>query len=484
MLWAIAALLVAAAATDSHSARMIRGNLLLTMPTLMRDAFREHHRLTKSELEKVWKSCVFAFDTNVLLNIYRYADSTREDLFRVIAHLGDRVWVPYRVGEEFYSNRIGVIREQAAKYEQLTRAVQQSLTQLNDGAFRKSGFLHVTELQQVLEPAVKRATQILDDRKKSHPDLLHDDPYLERLVELIGPSIGSEPTPEQRSQTATEAQKRLDRQQPPGIGPDSRKDPPERYGDIFIWFELLQLGKAKNAPIVWVTDEIKEDWWQVVAGERLGPRPELRLEMRKAAGVEFYIYSPARLFELLATQPEVKVAPSSIDDAQKITEELQARNSEIRLFESTAPAPRDSGAGRPRELMTFARDAEEAVKLWLMHNRPDSQVERSREHRVDFVVSHQGKKTAVDVLAIRHGPSMFLRNRLKEAGYQAHYHLSSGRYDEYFVAVVAGTEPLAHEFINRVVERGTLRPMPNIVVGFIDDETGIFRAVTELAGDV
>ena len=33
---------------------------------------RRYYRPTESEFKKLWKDCVFAFDANTLLNVYRY----------------------------------------------------------------------------------------------------------------------------------------------------------------------------------------------------------------------------------------------------------------------------------------------------------------------------------------------------------------------------------------------------------------------------
>lgn len=167
----------------------------------MREAFREHHKLTEDEQKRLWESCVFVLDTNVLLNIYRYADATREDLFRVLRHLGSRVWVPYQVAREFYTHRLDVIREQRSKYKQLSDAVSSPLSKLGEGQFKKSGFLKIGELQEILKPAVDQAVAFIALQMQAHPDLLKHDPYLETLVNIIGDSIGNELTPEQRARS-------------------------------------------------------------------------------------------------------------------------------------------------------------------------------------------------------------------------------------------------------------------------------------------
>ena len=81
----------------------------------MRQIFGQHHKLNSSEQASLWSTCIFAFDANCLLNIYRYADSTRADLFRVLEGMKGRIWVPYQAAKEFYKNRVMVIRDQKGK---------------------------------------------------------------------------------------------------------------------------------------------------------------------------------------------------------------------------------------------------------------------------------------------------------------------------------------------------------------------------------
>jgi hypothetical protein len=38
----------------------------------MKDIFRGYYKLDDDEFKQLWKKAVFIFDTNVLLNLYRY----------------------------------------------------------------------------------------------------------------------------------------------------------------------------------------------------------------------------------------------------------------------------------------------------------------------------------------------------------------------------------------------------------------------------
>jgi hypothetical protein len=48
--------------------------------SVMRKAFRHYFRLTKDELDALWKTALFSFDASVLLNIYGYSNEARDDL--------------------------------------------------------------------------------------------------------------------------------------------------------------------------------------------------------------------------------------------------------------------------------------------------------------------------------------------------------------------------------------------------------------------
>ena len=65
----------------------------------MKKAIYEYIELSKQEKENLWESATFVFDTNVLLNLYRYTSKTRDSLFQAIAELKDRIWMPHHVAE-------------------------------------------------------------------------------------------------------------------------------------------------------------------------------------------------------------------------------------------------------------------------------------------------------------------------------------------------------------------------------------------------
>ena len=96
----------------------------------MKNKFKGFYSLQEEQFKHLWKNAVFVFDTNVLLNLYRYQESTTEQLIKVIDHLKDRVWIPYHVGLEYQRNRLKVIAGQNAKFSEVKKVINKGTSSL------------------------------------------------------------------------------------------------------------------------------------------------------------------------------------------------------------------------------------------------------------------------------------------------------------------------------------------------------------------
>lgn len=87
------------------------------------DDFHGYRLPTEDELNSALQSALVVLDTNVLLNLYRYNRSTRNDLLEVMRSLGERLWVPHQVMREFWRNRVSVLGSRGAGTEQALNAL-------------------------------------------------------------------------------------------------------------------------------------------------------------------------------------------------------------------------------------------------------------------------------------------------------------------------------------------------------------------------
>jgi hypothetical protein len=57
---------------------------------------------------------------------------------------------------------------------------------------------------------------------------------------------------------------------PPGF--KEGKEDYRKFGDIIIWFQLLNYAKQCGKPIIWITADAKEDWWLRESGKTKGSK--------------------------------------------------------------------------------------------------------------------------------------------------------------------------------------------------------------------
>ena len=127
--------------------------------------------------------------------------------------------------------------------------------------------------------------------RNEYAALLRNDPIRDRLTVIFEGLVGDEYSDEDLFKLYAEGKKRYERRAlPPGYK-DDKKPEHERYGDLIVWRQLLDKAIREEKSIIFVTDDAKDDWWQIINDERLGPRAELREEFRRITGEDIYIYS-------------------------------------------------------------------------------------------------------------------------------------------------------------------------------------------------
>ncbi|MEL6919290.1 MAG: PIN-like domain-containing protein, partial [Bacteroidota bacterium] len=50
----------------------------------MKSKFPGYFKLTEEEINQLWEKALFVFDANILLNLYRYSNETRDDFFKIL----------------------------------------------------------------------------------------------------------------------------------------------------------------------------------------------------------------------------------------------------------------------------------------------------------------------------------------------------------------------------------------------------------------
>ena len=291
----------------------------------MKKQFKEYYGYTDGEIKKLWDNCVFVFDTNTLLNMYRYKENTTKEYFDVLNELGanNRIFLPHQVGKEFFDNRMDVIREYSKSYDDVIGQFEKFKAEI-EKKYSRHPYIDFKELAGQVEKELKPIVDSVKRNKERHPDLINKDTILKRLTTIFNGLTGEGFGARELDDIYKEGEVRYESNTPPGYK-DSAKGGSRQYGDLVIWKEMLNLAKAKNVPIIFISGDVKEDWWQIFEGKRIMPHPLLKREMLNEANVEFHIYTADRFLSHYKELSNNSIGADAIDDVKRIRELDEAR---------------------------------------------------------------------------------------------------------------------------------------------------------------
>ncbi len=285
----------------------------------MRELFPGHYRPKREEFEHLWQECIFVFDANVLLDVYRYTPSTSERLLDIMRRLRDRIWLPHQVVKEYLDNRLNVISQQEKIYGEIDKLLRNTLETLEK--HRRHPSIDFDELSKIYSSAYKKAQAALRKTQSGHPDLIENDPLAEQINDIFGENLGAAYGKDRYAEIQKEADVRIAAKAPPGYK-DSKKSAP--YGDIILWYQIIDHAKSQQKPIVLVTNDAKEDWWREHEGKIIGPRHELVAELREQAGVQFYMYRTEQFIKLAEEFLGLNEQPSVVEEIREIQQQDEA----------------------------------------------------------------------------------------------------------------------------------------------------------------
>lgn len=442
----------------------------------MKDKFKGYYRLDENGFSILWKNAVFIFDTNVLLNLYRYQSSTRDELLKVLDRLKERVWIPNHVGLEYQRNRLSVIAEQHKRYSEVRNIVSKSVSTMQgelESLQLKKRHSHINPdaLVDAISEIKNRFISDLDELEKQSINVNSDDNIRERLERLFNGNVGDAyASQENLDSLFKEGDKRYSNGIPPGFK-DIGKEKDEndsfsyggliykrKYGDLIVWKQIIDHAKSADIKdLILVTDDAKSDWWWKVdsgGSKTIGARPELVDEIYREAGVErFYIYNTESFLNYANEQLNVKVAEKAIEEVRAVTFERKNRFND------------------PRSIRGFVESTEKSVFEWLSSHFEN--LEHQMRGFPDFVAYEGSKKFGFEIRAIR--DYRMILHRLDEIIYRAYYCLKEDDYFEFAIIIVVLDEELIHkvfEMVKRKFPEFEVNLKIIIGVAEFDEESG------------
>ncbi|QXE23748.1 hypothetical protein B6N60_02439 [Richelia sinica FACHB-800] len=261
-------------------------------------------------------------------------------MFDILQKLQERIWIPHQVAYEIHKNRLTVISDQSVAYKEIQTILDKNLAigTLKDELFKnykRHPFIDVKQIIEDIEGIINKVKDDLQATKQAHPDFLENDELWKQLIAIIDGKVSQAYSKDKLKEIYKNSEQRFKDLIPPGYKDDDRKKGDDKYGDVVLWLQLIDYAKSQKKPIIFVTDDDKEDWWLKHGGKTISPRPELVQEMLTEAGVRFYMYPSHRFLEeaqkflTLPEQPEVIEEAREIREQKKYIDYLSAYSSAI-----------------------------------------------------------------------------------------------------------------------------------------------------------
>ncbi|WP_459918879.1 PIN domain-containing protein [Desulfocicer niacini] len=292
----------------------------------MKKNFFEYNPLGLDDISTLWNQAIFVFDTNVLLNLYRYSRETSNKFVQIISDLSDRIWIPYQVGFEFNENRLVAITDQIDSYSTFEKKLNELSSEIENK--NRNPFFTSDLTDKFISLKSEFTTEIESKSEEYRQSLLHDK-LLETINEIFNGKVGSYYEVSELSKIYEEGEKRYKKKIPPGYC-DAHKPDQQKYGDFIIWKQILEKSKSSDVDIIFVLDDNKKDWWLTHKGKTISPRPELLKEFRQATSRNIHFYKPFQFLQYsndflnssvnLETIEEVKSYKKSIIQSTNATQ--------------------------------------------------------------------------------------------------------------------------------------------------------------------
>lgn len=276
--------------------------------------------MTNDREEKLWEKAIIVFDSSALLDFYFLPKDARKEIFEnhFEKKLKERLWIPFHVYFEYNKNKNGVIlkpikeRYKPLKDEVSTinKTINSICNKINDLKSRtKSEDKHpclkqddFEDFDKVLksmqvgfdcfeENIIRQISEMEEDIKK-----LPTNDDVQKAIENNFP-IGREFSYGEMMEITQEGKHRYEFSIPPGYKDkeDKGKIGFQIFGDLIIWKQIIEYASEMKKPIIFICNDLKEDWCYLEDDKRekriKSPREELVKEIYDEAGVDFWMYN-------------------------------------------------------------------------------------------------------------------------------------------------------------------------------------------------
>lgn len=451
----------------------------------MKDIFKGFYKLNENEYSILWENGIFVFDTNVLLNLYRYQIDTTNSLIKVLEILKNRIWIPYHVGLEFQRNRNNVICDQYNRFTEVKKILNDSQSKLSSALSnlqldKRHALINTKKLLEEMDKITNKYLEELEKLEKKSINIDSEDRIRLKIDGLFEDRIGPPPKSQKDiDEIFKEGVIRYEKFIPPGFEDLSKDDKineefsyagityKKKFGDLIIWKQIIEFVKKNNIEnLIFITDDNKSDWMWKIQGKTIGARPELVDEIISNTDLKrFHIYNSASFLKFANDRLNMNVKEDAIKEVREIGLDRKEK------FEQFSMQSR-----------MLNQAAEEAVLIWLKERFQKVEFAGNSNYEfakgLDFIAYQDDSRFGFEVRYCENRRS--IRFWIKEKINQLNLNHKLHNFREFAFVFVVDSESMLEEVISSVydfVPQVNLKGEVKVIVGVggIDLKSGKFR---------
>ena len=292
------------------------------------------------------ENTIVVFDTNSLLNVFRFTPEASKEYFEIIQSIQDKIYIPYLVALEFHFHKSETLLLNEINVTKFKKDFSKNWNKVKSDAAKKlfSSLTFRNDLQQnelttflsnllnsdkldIESKLIEKISSISDNQKNT----------FEILIQIMESKTGEKYTQEWIEEIEKDGEKRYTNHTPPGFNDSSKKESrcyngikyQQKFGDLIIWKDIISRAKEDRIQnVIFVTSDGKRDSktdlnYKVCVGndgngklnyQIIGPRIELIEEMKNETGADFYLMDELEFIKQFSQEEVSSQVAKSISD--------------------------------------------------------------------------------------------------------------------------------------------------------------------------
>lgn len=301
---------------------------------------------------------VVVCDTNVYLGLYRFSPDYANFALECLKEIQAYLMLPYTVKVEYHKHYQALFKR---RQDVIENSIQDTMnlieTQRNKlknscATLITRQFPGAEEFQDEIDKKYDELKSMLTDYfdERSVLTLIQDSWTSDVVKELVQDLLDSNQimgdfTRDEIYGICEDGENRYKKEIPPGYKDGKKKDGIRKYSDLILWKEIIRFAKEEQKNIIFVTDDIKPDWWKIES-DKYEFLPQLVQEFERdtksrastnggitGPSMKIIPFVSADFYESVSKSMDV---PKSdvVDQALKITDKDYIESIKYRVFDS------------------------------------------------------------------------------------------------------------------------------------------------------